>query len=56
MTWYPLSIHLRSVNNKVQKEQKSDKNMARNIIKAHAHLQTMEKTCAKFQKDWYKIL
>ena len=25
ITWYPLSIHLRSVNDKVQKEQKSDK-------------------------------
>ena len=24
--------------------------------KTHAHLQTMEKTCAKFQKDWYKIV
>ena len=26
------------------------------ISKPHAHLQTMEKTCAKFQKDWYKIV
>ena len=25
-------------------------------MKAHANLQTMEKTCAKFQKDWYKIV
>ena len=34
MTWYPLSIHLRSVNDKVQKEQKSDKNMARINMKS----------------------
>ena len=26
------------------------------ISKPHAHLQTMEKTCAKFQKDQYKIV
>ena len=26
------------------------------ISKPHAQLQTMEKTCAKFQKDWYKIV
>ena len=26
------------------------------ISKPHAHLQTMEKTCAKFQKDRYKIV
>ena len=50
MTWYPLSIHLRSVNDKVQTEQKSDKNMARIIWKACAYLKTMEKTCAKFKK------
>ena len=29
---------------------------ARIISKTHAHLQTTEKTCAKFQKDWYKIV
>ena len=29
---------------------------ARIISKAHAYLQTMEKTWAKFQKDWYKIV
>ena len=29
---------------------------ARIISKAHAHCQTMEKICAKFQKDWYKIV
>ena len=50
-TRYLLSVQLRSENDKVQKEQKSDKNKARIIWKAHAHLQTMEKTCAKFLKD-----
>ena len=29
---------------------------ARIISKPYAYLQTMEKTCAKFQKDWYKIV
>ena len=29
---------------------------ARIISKSYAHLQTMEKTCAKFQKDWNKIV
>ena len=36
---------------KFKKYIKVTKNMARIIWKAHAHLQTMEKTCAKFQKD-----
>ena len=35
---------------------KSNKIYARIISKPYAHLQTMEKTCAKFQKDWYKIV
>ena len=26
------------------------------ISKSHACIQTMEKTCAKFQKYWYKIV
>ena len=29
---------------------------ARITSKPHAYLQTMTKTCAKFQKDWYKIV
>ena len=29
---------------------------AKIISKAHGQLQTMDKTCAKFQKDWYKIV
>ena len=34
MTWYPLSIHLRSVNDKVQKEQKSDKKYGKDYMKS----------------------
>ena len=41
---------------KVRKVEKVTKINARIISKPHAHLQTMEKTCAKFQKDWYKIV
>ena len=41
---------------KFTKVEKMIKINARIISKAHAHLQTMEKTCAKFQKDWYKIV
>ena len=35
---------------------KSDKNYSLIISKPYAHLQTMAKTCAKFQKDRYKIV
>ena len=35
---------------------KSDKNNTRITSKPHAYLQTMEKTCTKFQKDRYKIV
>ena len=41
---------------KFKKVQKMIKIKARIIWKAHAHLQTMENTCAKFQKDWCKIV
>ena len=34
ITWYPLSIHLRSVYDKVQKEQKSDKKYGKDYIKS----------------------
>ena len=34
MTWYPLSIHLRSVNDKVQKEQKRDKIYGKDYMKS----------------------
>ena len=34
MTWYSLFIHLRSVNDKVQKEQKSDKNFGKDYMKS----------------------
>ena len=34
----------------------SDKINSRIISKPHAHLKTMEKTCAKFQNDQYKIV
>ena len=39
-------------NDKVKKVTQID---ARIIFKPHAHLQTTEKTCAKFQKDRYKL-
>ena len=34
MTWYSLFIHLRSVNDKVQKEQKSDKKYGKDYMKS----------------------
>ena len=46
----------RSENDKVRKVEKVTKINARITSKPHAHLQTMEKTCAKFQKDRYKIV
>ena len=49
-----LSKNFRSGNDKVRKVEKVTKVNARIISKPH--LQTMEKTCAKFQKDWYKIV
>ena len=42
--------NLRSENDKVHKVEKVTKINARIISKPHAHLQTMEKTCAKFKK------
>ena len=50
------------INSEVRKWQKFTnrkkvtKIKARIISKSHAHLQTMEKTCAKFQNDQYKIV
>ena len=41
---------------KFKKYKKVTRNMARIIWKAHAHLQTMEKTCANSKKDKYKIV
>ena len=55
-TVYTLPLNLRSENDKVHKVEKVTKINARIISKPHAHLQTMEKTCAKFQKDQYKIV
>ena len=40
---------------KVRKMEKVTKIKARIISKPHAHLQTMEKTCAKFQKGCMKL-
>ena len=34
MTWYPLSIHLRPLNDKVKKEQKSDKKYGKDYMKS----------------------
>ena len=51
-----LSYNLRSENDKVRKVEKVTKINAKITSKPHAHLQTMEKTCAKFQNDRYKIV
>ena len=40
---------------KSKKYKKVTENKARIILKAHAHLQTMEKTCARLQKDYRNI-
>ena len=40
---------------KVRKVEKVTKINARIISKPHAHFQTMEKTCAKFQKIGLKL-
>ena len=40
----------------VHKVEKVTKINSRIISKPYAHLQSMEKTCAKFQKDRYKIV
>ena len=53
-TVYTLSYNLRSGNDKVCKVEKVTKINAKIISKPHANLQTMEKTCAKFQKVPYK--
>ena len=55
-TVYTLSYNLRSENNEVRKVEKVTKINARITSKPHGHLQTMEKTCAKFQKGRYKIV
>ena len=40
---------------KVHKVEKVTKINSRIISKSYAHLQTMAKTCTRFQKDQYKI-
>ena len=64
LTRYPLSpdFHriwsqkMKSENDKVHKVEKVTKINSRIISKPYAHLQTMAKTCTKFQKDQYKIV
>ena len=59
LTRYPLSQHFHRIWGQkmtVRKVEKVTKINARIISKHYAHFQTMEKTCAKFQKDWYKIV
>ena len=61
LTRYPLSIHFHRIwgqkMTKFTKWKKWQKLIQwLYISKPHAHVQTMEKTCAKFQKDWYKIV
>ena len=55
-TVYTLSQNLRSENDKVHKVEKVTKIDSMIISKPHAHLQTIAKTCAKFQKDQSKIV
>ena len=43
-------------NDKVNKVEKVIKINSRIISKPYAHLQTITKTCAKFQNDRYKIV
>ena len=43
-------------NDKVHKVEKVTKINSRIISKPRAHLQTMAKTCAKFNKDRYKTV
>ena len=40
----------------IEKVEKVEKNDERITLKAPAHLQTMTKTPAKFQKVWYKTV
>ena len=47
---------IESENDKVRKVEKVTKINVMITSKPYAHLQTMEKTCAKFQKDRYKIV
>ena len=58
--WYSLSIHFHRIwgqkMTKLTKWKKGQKIKSRIISKPHAHLQTIGKTCAKFQKDQYKIV
>ena len=54
-TVYTLSQNLRSENDKVYKVVKGTKINSRIISKPHAHLQTMEKTCASFKKIGIKL-
>ena len=57
---YPLSIHFHRIwgqkMTKVHKVEKVTKINSRIISKPYVYLQTMAKTCTKFQKDQYKIV
>ena len=50
MTWYPLSIHRRSVNDKVQKEQKSDKKYGKDYMKCMCTSSDYGENMCKVQK------
>ena len=56
---YPQSVHFHKIwgseNDKVKVEKVTKINL-KIISKPHALLQTQEKTCAKFQKDLFKIV
>ena len=56
MTWYQLTIHLRSVNDKVQKEQKIDKKYGKDYMKSTCTSSDYgEKTCARSKKISIKL-
>ena len=50
------TVYTLSEKEKVHKVEKGTKINSRIISKPHAYLQTMVKTCAKFQKDLYKTV
>ena len=60
LTRYPLSLDFHRIwgqkMTKFTKWKKVTKTNSRIISKPYAHLQTMAKTCTKFQKDQYKIV
>ena len=55
MTWYPLSTHLRSVNDGVQKEQKSDKKYGKDYVKSTCTSSDYGENMCKVPKRLYVL-